>query len=84
MSKNITYSDEPLGDLLEVADFLPPPDQLVLRQKNTRVTLSLSNESLAYFKALAAKHHLSYQKLIRELLDAYVEEHRHASGRIQK
>ena len=80
MSKSIRYSDEPLGDLVEVTDFLPSPEELVLKQQNTKVTLSLSTESLAYFKSLASKHHLPYQRLIRELLDAYVEEHRKADN----
>ncbi len=76
MSKKIQYSDEPLGDLTPVADFLPSPDDQVLKQKNTKVTLSLSSESVAFFKSLAHKHHLPYQRLIRELLDAYVDEHK--------
>ncbi len=50
MSKPIQYHDEPLGDLKVVPDFLPSPEELALKQKNTKVTFSLSSESIAYFK----------------------------------
>jgi predicted DNA binding CopG/RHH family protein len=72
MSKQIHYSDEPLGDIQLVADFLPSPDELAIKTKNTKVTISLSSESVAYFKESAQKHHMQYQKMIRQLLDEYV------------
>ncbi|MBL1294558.1 MAG: hypothetical protein COB61_011910 [Thiotrichales bacterium] len=34
--------------------------------------MSLSAESVAYFKDTAKKHHMQYQKMIRQLLDDYV------------
>ena len=73
MSKQIQYSDEPIGDFKIVADFLPSPEELSLRNENTKVTISLSSESVAYFKNVAKKHHMQYQKIIRQLLDEYVE-----------
>lgn len=72
MSKAIQYSDEPIGDVKLVADFLPSPEELALKKQNTKVTISLSTESVAYFKDTAKKHHMQYQKMIRELLDEYV------------
>jgi len=72
MSKPIHYSDEPLGDIEIVPDFLPSPDELVLRQQQTKVTISLSTESVDFFKAAARRHNTPYQKLIRQLLDDYV------------
>jgi predicted DNA binding CopG/RHH family protein len=51
---------------------LPSPEELALKKENTKVTISLSSESVAYFKEVAKKHHLQYQKIIRELLDEYV------------
>ena len=74
MSKPIQYSDEPIGKLKIVADFLPTPEELALRNENTKVTISLSTESVAYFKGIAKKHHMQYQKIIRQLLDEYVAE----------
>ena len=72
MSKTIRYSDEPIGDFEIVADFLPSPEELSLKNENTKVTISLSSESVAYFKSVAKKHHMQYQKMIRQLLDEYV------------
>jgi predicted DNA binding CopG/RHH family protein len=71
MSKQIHYTDEPL-EMELVADFLPSPDELALKNQQTKVTISLSTESVAYFKEVAKKHHTQYQKMIRQLLDEYV------------
>ncbi|MDH3342499.1 MAG: BrnA antitoxin family protein [Gammaproteobacteria bacterium] len=80
MSKVIQYSDEPIGEVKIVADFLPSPEELALKKQNTKVTISLSTESVAYFKATAKKHHMQYQKMIRELLDEYVA-HQKGAGK---
>ena len=72
MSKKIKYSDEKIGKLKLVPDFLPSPEELVLKQQNTKITISLSSESIAYFKDASKKYHVPYQKIIRELLDEYV------------
>lgn len=72
MSKAIKYSNEPIGDIKLVSDFLPSPEELALRNQNTKVTISLSSESVAYFKDVAKKNHMQYQKMIRQLLDEYV------------
>ena len=78
MNKSIQYKDEPIGDIELVADFLPSPEELALKNQNTKVTISLSSESVAYFKAAAKKHHMQYQKMIRQLLDEYVEHQKRA------
>ena len=78
MSKPIQYSNEPLGDIEFIPDFLPSPGELGLK-KNTKVTISLSSESVAYFKEAAKKHHMQYQKIIRELLDEYVEQQKNVT-----
>ena len=72
MSKQIQYSDEPVGEVKLIADFLPSPAELAVKNKNTKVTISLSSESVTYFKQTAKKHHMQYQKMIRQLLDEYV------------
>ena len=72
MNKQIQYSDEPIGDIELVSDFLPSPDELALKNEQTKITISLSSESVAYFKEAAKKHHMQYQKMIRQLLDEYV------------
>ncbi len=79
MSKTIQYSNEPIGDLNLIPDFLPSPEELALKQQNTKVTISLSSESVAYFKDTAKKHHMQYQKMIRQLLDEYVAHQKSAN-----
>ena len=69
----IKYTDEPLGDVKVVRDFLPPPEQLAFREEGIKVTLVLSKKSVEFFKSEAAKHHTQYQRMIRRLVDAYVE-----------
>jgi predicted DNA binding CopG/RHH family protein len=72
MSKQIQYTDESIEDYKIVADFLPSPKELKLKNDSTKVTISLSTESIAYFKSEAKKNHMQYQKMIRQLLDEYV------------
>ena len=79
MSKQIQYSEEPISELKLVSDFLPSPEELAIKKKNTKVTISLSTESVSYFKEVAKKHHMQYQKIIRELLDEYVEHQKMAN-----
>ena len=69
------YRDEPLGRLEVVKDFLPPPDQLVLRDDGVKVTISLSKRSVNFFKRHAARSKVPYQKMIRSLLDTYARHH---------
>ena len=71
MKKKIQYTDEPLGDLKVVKDFLPPPEQLVLKEDTVKVTISLSKSSVEFFKKMAKKNHTQYQKMIRRILDIY-------------
>jgi len=72
MKKQIKYSDEPLNEIKLVSDFLPSPKELSLRNKNTKITISLSTESINYFKDQANLNNMQYQKMIRQLLDSYV------------
>jgi hypothetical protein len=74
-AKKIKYTDEPLGDMKVVSDFLPPPEDLVFRDDTVKVTISLSRSSIEFFKQEAKKYHTQYQKMIRRLLDAYAQIH---------
>ena len=78
MNKQIQYTDEPLGKMKLVADFLPSPKELALKNEQTKITISLSSESVAYFKETAKRHHMQYQKMIRQLLDEYVAQQKRA------
>jgi predicted DNA binding CopG/RHH family protein len=75
MKNKIKYTDESLGAVRVVKDFLPSPAQLALRDEKVKITLSLSRASLAFFKAEAQKHNTAYQRMVRNLLDAYVLQH---------
>lgn len=79
MNKQIRYTDEPIGDIKLIADFLPSPSELKLKNQNTKITISLSTESIAYFKSAAEKNHMQYQKMIRQLLDEYVAHQKSAN-----
>ena len=69
------YANEPLGRVEMVEDFLPPPDQLVLREDGVKITISLSKKSVDFFKAHAAQSKVPYQRMIRTLLDSYADKH---------
>jgi hypothetical protein len=73
MKKNIVYTDEPMGDVEVVVDFLPSPAELAFREDGVKVTLALSKRSVEFFKSEASKHQTQYQRMIRRLLDSYVE-----------
>ena len=73
MSTKIKYTDEPMGELKVIPDFLPAPDKLVFKDDTVKVTITLSRSSVEFFKREAQKHHTQYQKMIRRLLDAYTQ-----------
>jgi len=73
--KRIKYADEPLGKVRVVDDFLPPPEELVFKEDNVKVTITLSKSSVDFFKREAKRNHTQYQKMIRRLLDLYTEQH---------
>jgi hypothetical protein len=76
MSKKTIYSNEPLGKLEVVPDFLPSPEELAFKDETVKVTISLSKSSVKFFKEEAKKNNTQYQKMIRRLLDAYTDAHR--------
>ncbi len=77
MKEKINYSDEPMGKIKVVRDFLPSPDELAFREETVKVTLQLSRASVEYFKKEAQIHHTPYQRMIRRLLDEYAVHHAH-------
>jgi len=72
MKRNKGYTDKRLGRIKVIANFLPPPDQLILKDDGVKVTISLSQKSVDFFKAHAKKSKTSYQRMIRRVLDEYV------------
>ena len=73
MRKGPRYTDEPLGKIRVIKDFLPDPSELVYKEDTVKVTLGLSRRSVNFFKKQAKEHATQYQKMIRRLLDLYVD-----------
>lgn len=71
MKKKIKYSDEKIGKVKVIKDFLPKPEELVFKEDTVKITLNLSKSSIEFFKGIARKHGSQYQKVIRNLLDNY-------------
>jgi predicted DNA binding CopG/RHH family protein len=65
------YSEGEIGDLKIVEDFLPSPSELVLREDNVKITLSLSRRSVEFFKREADRARVPYQRMVRALVDTY-------------
>ena len=88
MKTKIKYTNEPI-EAMVIMDFLPPPEELAFREEGVKVTISLSKKSIEFFKSEASKHHTQYQRMIRKLIDTYVDTYaepltRRPSGTAQK
>jgi predicted DNA binding CopG/RHH family protein len=70
-NRAVKYTEGEIGRLRVIEDFLPPPGQLVPREENVKVTLSLSRRSVTFFKREAQKRRVPYQRMIRALVDEY-------------
>jgi len=64
-----------MGELKIIEDFLPAPEQLVLKENKVKVTISLSKGSVEFFKKEAKKQRTSYQKMIRRVIDLYTSQY---------
>jgi len=69
--------NKPIGKMKRIDDFLPTPAELAVPESNVKVTISLSESSIVFFKNEAKKYHTKYQKMIRNLLDKYAIQHIH-------
>ena len=76
MKNKIKYTEEPMGELRVIEDFLPPPDQLALKDENVKITIALKKSSIYFFKDEAKKQHTSYQKMIRQVIDWYASHYK--------
>jgi hypothetical protein len=76
MKSRIKYTDEPMGRLRVIDDFLPRPDELVFKEDNVKVTMALSKSSVDFFKTEAKKYRIPYQAMIRRLVDLYASQHK--------
>ena len=78
-NRTVKYTAGEIGRVRVIKDFLPAPNDLVPREDNVKVTLSLSRRSLDFFKREAKKRRVPYQRMIRALVDTYAE--RQAGGK---
>jgi predicted DNA binding CopG/RHH family protein len=69
------YSDGPIDEVELIDDFLPSPEELAFKEDTVKVTIALSKSSVKFFKEKAGEHNTAYQKMIRRLLDSYVDRH---------
>ena len=75
MKKRASNKDMPIGKLTRIADFLPPPGELVPAEPNVKITILLKESSVNYFKKQASRYHTKYQKMMRAVLDQYAVHH---------
>ena len=50
MKTKIKYTEEPMGELRIIKDFLPKPEELALKEENVKITISLNKSSIEFFK----------------------------------
>ena len=72
MNNKTKYTDEHMEDVKIIEDFLPSPQELAFKEETVKVTIALSKRSVDFFKEQASNYKTQYQKLIRRLLDEYV------------
>lgn len=75
MKRRGNLEDAPKGKLTIVDDFLPPPSQLVRKTDMIKVTSEFTRSSIDFLKKEARKAKVPYQRMLRALLDRYVEQH---------
>jgi len=70
MKKKTIYTDESLAMGEKMNDFLPPPAELIKREATVKIALEINLSSLAFFKEQAEREHVSYQRMLQNLIDA--------------
>lgn len=74
--KRKKVSRDPVGRVKIIEDFLPRPEKLLLKPKPVKITITLNQDSIDFFKEIAHKEHVPYQRLIRALLDQYASHYK--------
>jgi hypothetical protein len=75
MRKRDKFEDAPKGKVTIIDDFLPPPSQLVRMEDTVEVTVKYTRSSIELLKEEAEKAHVSYQHLLRALVDEHAEQY---------
>jgi len=61
------------GSMRLMTDSLPSSDDLIRKQKSHKITIALSDDSVTFFKDESTRLSTPYQRLIRNLLQEYVD-----------
>ncbi|MCT8335782.1 CopG family transcriptional regulator [Leptospira sp. 85282-16] len=83
MKKKTIYTNTPnniskaINSSLIIDDFLPPPDKLIIKEDNSKVTILLSKKSISFFKDQSKKSGVPYQSMIKKVLDLYADKFAH-------
>ena len=72
-NKKARSGDEPIGSLREIADFLPPPSDLLPKDDVIKITLTIDNDTVDFFKEVAKESGTKYQRMMREVLKGYAK-----------
>jgi len=59
------------GKMQRIEDFLPKPEELILKKPTTKITITLDSSSVDFFKQEATRLNSSYQRMMRNLLTEY-------------
>ena len=62
-----------LDSAVLVADFLPPPAELVKKSTKEKITISIDSDCINFFKAEAKKNNTKYQTMMNEVLSQYAK-----------
>lgn len=77
--RTVKYSDDKgdiIGNLRRIKDELPSLDQLADNAgRQTKITLALDDDAIAFFKREAKKRNTSYQRMLRNLIRSYARTH---------
>jgi len=80
--KNRIYSEAPKNvskailDGEIIADFLPPPEELIRKEPKVKITIAINSGSIDFFKKRARQNNVKYQTMINEVLDRYVQKYK--------
>lgn len=78
---NVRYTDAPddineaLDHAVIIEDFLPSPEEFVLRAKKEKITIAIDKRSLDLYKAYAKKHGAKYQTMINDVVGSYADKY---------
>jgi predicted DNA binding CopG/RHH family protein len=80
--KQIIYTEAPKsiskgiteGEI--IADFLPPPEELIRKEPKVKITITLNSGSVDFFRKFARKNNIKYQAMINEVLNRYVQKYK--------